>query len=341
MNVNARKYRLHLEYPFGIASYTRNHHDIVLLQIEHKGLVAYGEASMAKYLGETPESVMDFIATIDVRQINPEKYSIADIHAYLNSLAPGNTAAKAALDIALHDLQGKLMHKPCYAMYSSKPEDMPLTSLTVGIDQPEIIREKVRKASAFKAIKVKLGSPYDKDIVAAVRQVTDVPLYIDANQGWDDKHLALDMIYWLAEQGAVFVEQPMDKEDFDANGWISQNSPIPIIADEAMQRLQDVERLADYYSGINVKLMKCAGIYEGYQVIQKARSLGLKLMIGCMTETSCAIAAAAVLAPFCDWADLDGPWLITNNPFEAPVLEDGRIQLNKSYGLGLNLTGQL
>src|SRR5690606_396217 len=145
------------------------------------------------------------------------------------------------------------------------------------------------------------------------------------------------MIYWLAEQGATFVEQPMNKDNKEANGWITQNSPVPIIADEAMQRLEDVEDLAAYYSGINVKLMKCAGVYEGYRVIQKARGLGLKVMIGCMTETSCAIAAAAVLAPFCDWADLDGPWLITNNPFQDPVLEEGKIQLKNENGLGLEL----
>ncbi|RRN76474.1 dipeptide epimerase, partial [Pseudoxanthomonas sp. SGD-10] len=326
MKIYAGKYQLNLEYPFGIASYTRNHHDIVLLEIHYKGLVGYGEASMAKYLGETPESVMAFISRVNVEQLNPEKFSIAECCGYLDSIAEGNVAAKAALDIALHDLKGKMEQRPCYTMYGAIPDQMPVTSLTVGIDKPEAIREKVRRASAFKAIKVKLGSKYDKDIIHAVRAETSLPLYIDANQGWQDKYQALDMIHWLAEQGATFVEQPMNKDNKEANGWITQNSPVPIIADEAMQRLEDVEDLAAYYSGVNVKLMKCAGVYEGYQVIQKARGLGLKVMIGCMTETSCAIAAAAVLAPFCDWADLDGPWLITNNPFQDPVLEEGKIQ---------------
>lgn len=335
MKIVAENYQLKLEYPFGIASYTRTTHDVVLIKITYQGLTGYGEASMAKYLGETPQSVHSFLKKIDKDYIHPEKYTIPEIYHYLNGIETGNTAAKAAVDIAVHDLYGKIHQQSCYKIYQVNPENMPVTSLTVGIDKPEIIREKVRKSLQFKSVKVKLGSGYDKAIVEAVKQETDVPLYIDANQGWTDKHEALDMICWLQEKGAVFVEQPMDKNDDDANGWITEHSPLPIIADEAMQRLADVDRLKSYYSGINIKLMKCAGMYEASEIIKKAQQTGLKIMIGCMTETSCAIMAAAALAPLCDWADLDGPWLITNNPYATPALADGKIILSEKPGLGL------
>ncbi len=334
MNLSFQDYQLTFEYPFGIASYTRTTHDVVLVTIEHNGVVGTGEASMAKYLGETKTSIAQFLSKVKLSQFE-NSFEIAKILRYVDSVEPGNTAAKAAIDIALHDLVGKIGEKPCYKIYNVDPAQMPITSLTLGIDEPEVVRKKVRGAGAFKAVKVKLGSAYDKEIIKTVREETNVPLYIDANQGWGDKQEALDMIFWLKEQGTVFIEQPMDKNDNEANGWLTANSPLPIIADEAMQRLPDLERLKDFYTGINIKLMKCTGMYEAHQIILRARELGLKIMIGCMSETSCAIMAAASLAPLCDWADLDSTWLINNNPYKNPILEEGKIKLSDSYGLGL------
>jgi L-alanine-DL-glutamate epimerase-like enolase superfamily enzyme len=184
---------------------------------------------------------------------------------------------------------------------------------------------------------VKLGRDNDREIINTIRSVTNVPLYVDANQGWTDLQKSLDMTYWLQEQGVVLIEQPMLKTDIDSNAWLTERSPLPIIADEAMQRLPDVEKAKDAYHGINIKLMKCTGLYEASQMIKQARELDMKIMIGCMTETSCAALAGAALAPQCDWADLDGPFLTSNNPFVLPELVDGKWRLDEESGLGVNL----
>ncbi|WAC40386.1 dipeptide epimerase [Pedobacter sp. SL55] len=336
MKLSFKNLELSLEYPFGIASYTRTSHPIVSISITQNGMVGYGEASMAKYLGETQESVGNFLKKVDLSNFCAQN-SIESIMTYVEELAPNNTAAKTAIDIALHDLRGKLLGVPCYQFVQADPKNMPVTSLTIGIDNLDMIRKKVRGAAGFKALKIKLGSHQDKEIINTVREETEVPLYIDANQGWTDKHEALEMIHWLAEKGTEFIEQPMDRNNRDDNAWITAHSPIPIIADEAMQRLSDLENLKGLYHGINIKLMKCTGLLEASKIISSARALDLKIMVGCMSETSCGIMAGAAIAPLCDWADLDGPWLITNNPFEKPMLVDGKIQLKNQAGLGLTL----
>ena len=220
-------------------------------------------------------------------------------------------------------------------MYGADPASMPVTSYTIGIDTPEVIREKLKDAEAFKVIKVKLGRDNDQEIIETIRSITNVPLYVDANQGWTDKIKAIDLIYWLHNQGVVLIEQPMDKNNLDGNAWLTARSPIPLLADEAVQRLADMNKLKGAYHGINVKLMKSCGMYEGHQMILKARSFGMKVLIGCMSETSCATLAAAALAPLCNWADLDGPWLTKNNPFTDPAFENGKYILENLPGLGL------
>ncbi|MFD2144294.1 enolase C-terminal domain-like protein [Mucilaginibacter antarcticus] len=214
---------------------------------------------------------------------------------------------------------------------------MPVTSYTIGIDTPDVFREKVQEAANFKVIKVKLGRDNDKELINIIRSVTDVPIYVDANQGWTDRQQSLDTIYWLQQQGVQLVEQPMLKTDIDGNAWLTQHSPIPIIGDEAVQRLADVDKAKDVYHGINIKLMKSAGMFEAKQMLDRARELGLKVLIGCMSETSCASLAAAALAPQCDWADIDGPFLTTNNPYAPPAIINGEYVLNSDLGLGLKI----
>jgi len=213
---------------------------------------------------------------------------------------------------------------------------MPVTSITIGIDTPEMIIKKVKEAEGCKVIKVKLGRDDDKNLIKTIRSVTNVPLYVDANQGWTHLQQSLDMIHWLHEQGVVLIEQPLPKENIDGNAWLTERSPIPIIGDEAVQRLADVERAQGVYNGINIKLMKSAGMYEAQQMILKARELGLNILIGCMSETSCATLAAAALAPQCDWADLDGPFLTKNSPFITPRFVDGKWVLSGDAGLGID-----
>ncbi|MDB4904411.1 MAG: dipeptide epimerase, partial [Mucilaginibacter sp.] len=257
------------------------------------------------------------------------------IIAYLDSIAPGNPAIKAGIDIALHDLDGKLKQQPSWKLLGSDPSKMPVTSFTIGIDTPEMIIQKVKEAPDCKIIKVKLGRDSDRNLIRTIRSVTDLPLFVDANQGWTDLQQSLDLTHWLHEQGVLLIEQPMLKTDIDSNAWLTERSPIPIIGDEAVQRLPDVEKAKGVYHGINIKLMKSAGMYEAHQMILKARELDLKLMIGCMSETSCATLAGIALAPQCDWADLDGPFLTSNNPYKMPEFRDGKWMLEDEVGLGI------
>jgi L-alanine-DL-glutamate epimerase-like enolase superfamily enzyme len=329
-------FELLLKHPFTIAKFSRTSTPLMLVQISHEGLSGYGEASMVPYMGESHESAVVFLTKVDVTRFK-FPFDFQEIISYLDQVAPGNPAIKAAIDIALHDLEGKLLNKPCWQLLGSTPKLMPVTSYTVGIDTPNVFRQKVKEAEGFKVIKVKLGRHSDKELIKIIRTITDVPIYVDANQGWTDRAQSLDMIYWLQEQGVELVEQPMLKTDAASNAWLTERSPIPIIGDEAVQRLNDVENAAGVYHGINIKLMKSAGMYEAGEMIAQARQLGLKVLIGCMSETSCASLAAAALAPLCDWADIDGPFLTKNNPYQPPEFVDGKYALSNDPGLGLKL----
>lgn len=336
MKIFAKPYQLELKYPFTIAKFSRTSTPIMLLEITHEGFVGFGEASMVPYLGESLETASAFLKKVDLSAFT-FPFKMEEIIAYLDDLAPGQPAIKAAIDIALHDLTGKILNQPCYQMFGSSPDDMPLTTFTIGIDTPEIIIKKVNDALAddFKLLKIKLGRETDKLLIETIRSVTDLPLYVDANQGWTDKEKGLEMAFWLQEQGVLLIEQPMPKEDIDGNAWITARSPIPIIGDEAVQRFADVDKAVGVYHGVNVKLMKSAGMCEAHRMIQQAKSKNLKVLMGCMSETSVATLAGAALAPLCDWADLDGPFLTSNNPFQKPEFKEGRYILQNRAGLGL------
>jgi L-alanine-DL-glutamate epimerase-like enolase superfamily enzyme len=332
MKLTYQPFELLLKHTFTIAKFSRTSTPVMLVQVEHEGHIGYGEASMVPYMGESFESATAFLNKVDAGQFK-YPFDFALIMDYLDNIASGNPAIKAGIDIALHDLEGKLQHKPCWQILGSDPEKMPLTSFTIGIDTPEMIIQKVKENPDCKIIKVKLGRDSDKELIKTIRSVTNLPLFVDANQGWTDLEQSIDLCHWLHEQGVLLIEQPMLKTDIDSNAWLTERSPIPIIGDESVQRLPDVIKAKGVYHGINIKLMKSAGMYE----ILKAKELGLTLMIGCMSETSCATIAAAALAPQCDWADLDGPFLTSNNPFKMPEFVDGKWVLGDEDGLGIKL----
>ncbi|MDY0905085.1 dipeptide epimerase [Pedobacter sp. CFBP9032] len=334
MKISCKPFELDLKHPFSISKFTRTSTPLMLIKIQYEDVVGYGEASMVPYMGESYETAQAFLNQVDLSQFH-HPFIFEEIITYLDSIAPGQPAIKAAIDIALNDINGKILNKPCYEIYTADLSKMPVTSYTIGIDTLEVIREKLKDAEQFKVIKVKLGRDNDQEIIETIRRMTNVPLYVDANQGWTDRIKAIDLIYWLHQQGVLLIEQPMDKNDLDGNAWLTERSPIPLLADEAVQRLADMDQLKGAYHGINVKLMKSCGMYEGHQMILKARSFGMKVLIGCMSETSCATLAAAALAPLCNWADLDGPWLTLNNPFTNPPFENGKYRLKNLPGLGL------
>ena len=327
-------YDLKLRHTFTLANSSRNNTPDMLTRLEFDGVVGYGEASMPPYLGESVETASHFLTSLDLSQFT-DPFQMDDILQYVDAVMPGNTAAKAAVDIALHDLVGKLMKQPWYKIWGFDPDHTPNTSYTIGIDTPEVVRQKVAEAAPYKILKVKLGQSTDRLMIETIRSVTDRPLCVDINQGWTDRVKALEMIHWLKENGVVFVEQPMPKTAIDDMAWLTQNSPLPTIADESLQRLPDVMKVHGVFSGINIKLMKCTGMREAHQMMTLARSLGMKVMIGCMTETSCAVSAAAQLAPKADWADLDGNLLISNDPYSGMQIVDGKVTLVDKPGIGI------
>lgn len=338
LQLRFRPYTLQLKHAFTLASSSRSTTPVVLTELEHDGVVGYGEASMPPYLGESHQSVQEFLSKVDLRAFR-DPFQIEDILEYVDGVAPGNPAAKASVDIALHDLVGKLLGKPVYSLLGYNPTRTPLTSFTIGIDTPEVVRQKTREAAAFKILKLKLGRGTDREMVEAVRSVTQVPFGVDVNQGWKTREEALEMTHWLKEQGCVMVEQPMDRNRLEDLAWLTERSPLPVVGDEGVQRLPDVRKALGVYSGINVKLMKCTGLREAHKMLTTAKALGMSTMIGCMTETSCAISAAAQLSTQVDWADLDGSLLISNDLFDGMQVVDGKVALPNRPGIGVKPLG--
>ncbi len=332
-----------MKHVFTIAGSSRSTTPIVLTEISYQGYVGYGEASMPPYLGESTASAMEFLRRVDLSRFS-SPFQMEDILTYVDNITTNNTAAKCAVDIALHDLCGKIMGQPWWKIWGWNNQDLPSTSVTVGLAYAQdgsIDKEEVRKKTLetldYNLIKVKLGNTEenDKTMIKTIREVTDLPIVIDANQGWKEKGYALDMIEWLAQRGVEMVEQPMPKLLLDETAWLRDRSPLPIIADEACQRLSDVMKLYGAYDGINIKLMKCTGMREARKMITLAKALHMRIMMGCMTETSVAISAAAQFADQLEWADLDGNWLIANDIFTGMKVIDGRITLEDKPGIGV------
>lgn len=334
MKLSFVPYTLELKHTFTVASASRTTTPVVLTKIEYDGMTGYGEASMPPYLGESHDTVLKFLNKVDLGQFS-SPFDLENILDYVDEIDKKNTAAKASVDIALHDLIGKIMGQPWYKIWGYDKSKTPNTSFTIGIDTPEMVKTKTKEAAEYKVLKVKMGRGNDKETVEAIRSITDKPICVDVNQGWKDKQEALDMCQWLNERNCLFVEQPMPKENLDAISWLSDESPLPIMADEAIQRLDDVPKLHGIYSGINIKLMKCTGMREAHKMLNVAKALDMKVMIGCMTETSCAISAASHLSPMADFADLDGALLISNDVYKGMKVIDGKITLPDSHGIGI------
>lgn len=339
LNLRFQPYELKLRHAFNLAKNKRTTTPGVQVQIEYDGITGYGEASMPPYLGESVDSVCRLLSSLDLAQFT-DPFRIEDIHAYMDSVAPDNRAAKASVDIALHDLLGKIMGQPWYKIWGLNPDNTPDTSYTISYQSdPGEMRKEIEECAPFKVVKVKMGTGHDKEIVETLRRTCDTPICVDANQGWNSKEQALEMCEWLSGQNCLFVEQPMPKEMIDETAWLRERSPLPLVADEFLQRLPDVTRAHGVYDAINIKLMKSTGLHEAHKMAVLARALGMKVMIGCMTETSCAVTAAAQLSPMVDWADLDGNLLIANDRFDGIKIVDGKVTIPDRPGIGVELIG--
>jgi L-alanine-DL-glutamate epimerase-like enolase superfamily enzyme len=336
MKLTWKQYDLQLKHTFRISRGARSVAPVMILQLEHDGIIAYGEASPSKRYGETPETVAAFFHSLDLSRFE-SPMMLEEILAFVDAAAPGNTSAKCAVDIALHDWVGKKLGVPLYQLWGLDPAKTAQCSFTIAIDSKEVVEQKVREAEEFPVLKVKVGLENDEEMINTIRKITDKVLYVDANEGWKDKHVALEKIKWLKDNNVEFIEQPMPAGQFDDLKWLRDRSPLPMIADESVIRLSEVPALAQAFDGINIKLMKCTGVREAMRMIHTAQALKMKIMMGCMIETAVATSAGAHLAPLLDYADLDGNVLISNDPFDGVRNIKGELKLNSQPGLGVSL----
>jgi L-alanine-DL-glutamate epimerase-like enolase superfamily enzyme len=297
------------------------------------GLTGVGEGAAVSYHGESQTGIMEYIQGV-VRLMGDDPFLIEDI---LSCLPPGSQAARAAIDIALHDLWGKLLGQPLYHLLGLNPDAAPQTSFTIAIDEPDIMAQRA-SASRLPVIKIKLGGPKDIECVAAIRNATDAKLMVDANAGWSREH-AQWIIPRLLDYNLELVEQPLPKGDIEGLRELkrflkAQKIDISIFADENVKTAMDVAAHAGAVDGVVIKLMKSGGIREALRAVHTARALGMMTMIGCMVETSIGVSAAAHISPLFDYADLDGPLLIRDDPFSGVQYEGSRLQIPGEPGIG-------
>ena len=330
MDIVSRITNLHLKHPFKIARRaTDAHRQVISVEIDG----GIGETAPARFYGETVETVSVALETI--ASAFPDTLdAIHDVMATVETAIGGNYAAKSAIDMALHDRLAKKLGVPLYQLWGLNPRKTPCTAFTIGLGEPEVMAEKVRNAEAYPILKVKLGTPRDIEIIETLRGVTHKPIYVDANTAWTPKE-AVRKIRELARYDVELVEQPTKPEDLAGLKFVRDNSELPIIADESVKRARDIPALAECVDGINIKLVKCGGLLEAHKMIHVARAHGLRVMIGCMIESSLGITAAAHLTPLVDYADLDGNLLITNDPYTGVTLANGKLILPERPGIGV------
>lgn len=335
MNIRQTTHQLKLVNPFGIARNTRTVSDIVMVRIDE----GWGESSPIKFYNEDIETVSKTIEKIQAMDL-PDPDCLEDVSDAINAAIPGNQAAKAAVDIALHDRFAKRLGVPLYKLFGRSPDKKMVSSFTIGIDTIEEMLRKVDEAKNYAVLKIKLGRElsHDLEVMKLIREaVGDKTLRVDANGGWnlEDAKKALPV---MKDLGVEYVEQPLFKGKLDDLRELKKTAPLPIFVDEDSMINADLPLLAEAVDGINIKLMKSGGLVEARRMIATARAFGFQVMIGCMIESGCAIAAAAHLGPHCDYLDLDGNILISNDPFTGVICDpDGTLHLNDEPGLGITL----
>ncbi len=328
--------RLELKQRWTIAHGSSDYRDNVLVRIRQDGHVGYGEAGLSPRYAETATTVTEAVAELTTLLQGRDLSQFYTVGETIQTGIEDNNAAKAALDIAVMDLFCKQVGLPYHKLLGVNGSEAPVTSLSIGMDSPDIIYQKVKEAGGFPVLKIKLGSGNDGEIIQAVRAGTDKPLFIDANEGWKTREEALAKVRWLQTCGEIaLIEQPMPADMIAETAWVRERSEIPLIADESVKTASDIPRIAQAFDGINVKLMKAGGLQEALRMIVLARTLQLRVMLGCMVESSVGISAAACISPFVDYADLDGNLLLKNDPFGGVKLKDARPVLTDCPGIGI------
>ena len=327
--------KLHLKHRWTIARNSSNYKENVFVQLTKDGITGVGEAAPNIRYDEDAERTTQSL--IDCTEILKGKnfLNFQDLKTEIDKIITDQSCAKAAIDMAILDWVGKKLNVPLYKMFGLNPEQAPLTSYSIGIDTTENMQERVRERADFPIFKIKLGKENDREIIEAIREVSNKTIRVDANEGWQDKEYALKQIKWLANKNVEFVEQPMPADMLEEAVWLKDRSPLPIIADEAVKKTSDIIKLAEAYDGINIKLMKSGGILEALSMIHLARAMNMKIMLGCMVESSMAISAAAQIAPFVDYVDLDGNLLLADDPYLGVKVKRGKLIYSDLPGLGV------
>jgi L-alanine-DL-glutamate epimerase-like enolase superfamily enzyme len=334
-SLTAKVVRLNLQHTWTTTMSSSQYRDTLHLAYQRDGITGHGEGAPIVRYHEDAEGGRKTVEQLRAMLLAADPMYFTKTMTEVFRRVPGEWAAKSAIDIALMDWVGQKLGIPLYAHFGLDPKDAPLTTFSIGIDTPEITRQKTREADPYPVLKVKVGLATDEPTIEAVRSVTKKPLRVDANEGWKDKEEAVRKINWLEKQGVEFIEQPLPAEMFEEQKWVRSRVHIPIFADEACQHLADIPKLKEAYDGVNVKLDKSGGMLEAYRMISLAKSLGMKTMLGCMISSSVTVTAAAHLSPLVDFADLDGNLLISNDPFHGVRVEKGKLILPSKPGLGL------
>lgn len=333
MKLHFKPYQIELIEPFTISRGTFSKKDILLVELHHEGKIGLGEACEHAYYDTY---VPDMLQRLQALQEKIEAYTFMkpeDFWIYLNEEVKDHRFLQCALDVAAHDLHGKIIGKPLYQLWNLALNDLPTSNYTIPLNSIEKTIAKVKTLS-YPILKIKLGGHQDMEVLRAIRAHTDAVLRIDANAAWTAEQ-TMAYMPTLVEAGVEFIEQPLRYDDWEGMKWLQQRSELPIIADESCRVYEDVEECAPYFDGINIKLMKCGGLTPALKMIEKARSLDLKVMAGCMTETTIGISALAQLLPLLDEIDMDGATLLKNDPAEGIRLgPDGRAIFNDMNGTG-------
>jgi L-alanine-DL-glutamate epimerase-like enolase superfamily enzyme len=333
MHIDAKPLDLKLTTPFRISRGVQHISPNVIVQINYNEYTGYGEAAPDGYYGESVETVLACISLF-AGNLGDDPFLIEDIMSSLDKIIGLNPSAKAAVDMALYDLVGKVLGVPLYKLLRVNPKHTRYTSFTIGIDTPTEMAKKALLAKDYRILKIKVGTKHDLDIIKAIRDVTNAVIRIDANTDWTPKE-EIKNITAMAPYNIEFVEQPVVAHDLKGLKLIRDNIPIPVIADESCVTIEDILRLAECVDGVNLKLMKSNGISNVLKMIHVARAHNLRIMLGCMIESSLAITAAAHLTPLVDYADLDGNLLIDNDPYEGVKVVNGKLVLPDAPGLGV------
>lgn len=337
MKIDIKKYGLKLTHKFRIARETQTVCYNLFLKININGLTGYGESAPTAYYNEDIDIISEAINLIyDINEPDLEKPGI--FIEKLEKLYPNYPSLRAGIEMAVYDIIGKSKNKSVCELFCLDASKTPLTSFTIGIDEPELLKMKFEEAEKYPVLKIKLGSEFDYEIINFLRNLKNKKIRIDANEGWKREE-AVKKIELLKEIGVEFIEQPLKKQDIEGIIWLKDRVDMKIFTDENVKISKDIENIKDIYDGINIKLMKCGGLTEAKKMIDIAHSFNIEVMLGCMIESSVAITAAAQISPSVDYADLDGNLLVSNDPFKGVSVIDGKLVIHEKPGLGLEELG--